>query len=209
MARSDTEHRVEEVADILSHDLKNSLNVARGNLELARETGEEEFFETAAAALDRVEELIEEVVYLARTGEFIEELELVDLGERTAHAWESVRTMDAALEIVSSSTFMASNRGISHLLENLIENAIVHAGPEVTVRVGELEGGFFVEDDGPGIPEEHRPHVFDRGYTVESGTSGLGLHIVFRIAEAHGWGATVTSSIDGGARFEFSGVEME
>lgn len=209
MARPDPEHRVEEIADILSHDLKSPLNVARGNIDLARETGEEEFLETAAAALDRAEELIEEVVYLARTGDFIEELELVDLGERTANAWENVRTQDASLEIVSSSGFMASNRGICHLLENLIENAIIHGGPEVSVRVGELKDGFFVEDDGPGIPEEHRPHVFDRGFSVGSETSGLGLHIVFLIAKAHGWEVTVESSIDGGARFEFSGVEME
>jgi len=71
-----------------------------------------------------------------------------------------------------------------------------------------LEDGFYVEDDGPGIPEENRTDIFDAGYsTAEEGT-GLGLSIVKRVAEAHGWDITVTESEVGGGRFEITGVEF-
>jgi signal transduction histidine kinase len=77
-----------------------------------------------------------------------------------------------------------------------------HTDSGVTVTVGAIDGGgFYVADDGPGIPPEEREAVFDLGVS-ENGT-GLGLAIVRRIADAHDWTATVTESETGGARFEF------
>lgn len=67
--------------------------------------------------------------------------------------------------------------------------------------------GFYIEDDGPGIPAEEREKVFNAGYlTAESGT-GLGLNIVKRVAEAHGWEINITESSLGGTRFEITGIE--
>lgn len=200
---------LEEIADILSHDLKNPLGVAQGNLELARETGEDQFFEKAANALQRIDDLVDGVVSLAQTGRLVEQLESVDLRERAQAAWENVQTADAELQLEGSLEFTASKRGLSHLLENLIDNALTHAGPAVTVRIGVVDDGFYLEDDGPGIPDEHRDRIFERGYPPDSASSGLGLHIVKRIADAHGWTLRPESSADGGARFEFTGVEVE
>ena len=77
----------------------------------------------------------------------------------------------------------------------------------VTVTVGGLEDGFYVEDDGPGIPESEREDVFETGYSsVENGT-GFGLSIVEQVADAHGWDVRLTDSAAGGARFEITGVE--
>jgi signal transduction histidine kinase len=80
----------------------------------------------------------------------------------------------------------------------------------VTVRLGPLSDapGFFVEDDGPGVPERDREAVFEFGYTTTKEGTGLGLGIVRRIAETHGWECRLTSGRDGGARFEFVGVEV-
>jgi signal transduction histidine kinase len=72
----------------------------------------------------------------------------------------------------------------------------------VTVTVGRVDGGFYVEDDGPGIESDEREQVFDHGHTTSDGGTGLGLVIVERIAEAHGWSVTVGDGTDGGARFE-------
>jgi signal transduction histidine kinase len=74
------------------------------------------------------------------------------------------------------------------------------------VADGDGTVGFYVEDDGPGIPPEERDEVLEQGYSGDTGT-GLGLAIVDRIADAHGWAVTITDGIDGGARFEFTGVE--
>jgi signal transduction histidine kinase len=67
--------------------------------------------------------------------------------------------------------------------------------------------GFYVEDSGPGIPPEKRDEVFEQGYSGDTGT-GLGLAIVGRITEAHDWSVDIRESPEGGARFEFRGVEL-
>jgi len=79
---------------------------------------------------------------------------------------------------------------------------------DVMVTVGVLTDGFYVEDDGPGIPPDRRDRVFDSGYTSAEDGTGLGLNIVERIVEAHGWEIAVTEGHDGGARFEITGVEF-
>lgn len=200
---------LDEIADILSHDLKNPLSLAYGNLELAREAGGDEHAEKAARALNRVETLVDEVVSLARTGKYVEEKEVVDLEEQAVAAWESVQTENADLQIEGTIEFNASERGVRHMLENIIDNAVKHSGPEVTVRVGALDEGFYIEDDGAGIPEPVREKIFDRGYSLESETSGLGLHIVKRIADAHGWSLSVEESTAGGTRFEVAGIDVQ
>jgi signal transduction histidine kinase len=76
----------------------------------------------------------------------------------------------------------------------------------VTVTVGDLadDAGFFVADDGPGIPPDERETVFEAGHSTAPDGTGFGLAIVDGIADAHGWTVRVTDSATGGARFEFS-----
>ncbi|PSQ13647.1 hypothetical protein BRC98_01200, partial [Halobacteriales archaeon QS_7_68_65] len=70
------------------------------------------------------------------------------------------------------------------------------------IRVGRSPGGFYVEDDGPGIAENEREKVFDSGYTTGEEGTGMGLSIVETIATAHGWAIDVTDGAGDGARFE-------
>jgi signal transduction histidine kinase len=76
----------------------------------------------------------------------------------------------------------------------------------ITVTVGDVDGGFFVADDGAGVPENERESVFQTGYSTGEGT-GVGLSIVEQVADAHGWSVRLVESEDGGARFEFTGVD--
>jgi len=73
-----------------------------------------------------------------------------------------------------------------------------------TIRVGGLSRGFYVEDDGFGIPAAEGEEVFEYGYSTDEEGAGLGLSIVEAVAEAHGWTVSVTESAEGGARFEFT-----
>jgi len=87
------------------------------------------------------------------------------------------------------------------------QDAVEHGDPHI--RVGLLDDGFFVADDGPGIPSEDREQVLSPGFTTaEDGHSGFGLAIVREIARAHGWSVEITESDDGGARFEFTGATV-
>ncbi|MFC6725100.1 ATP-binding protein, partial [Halobium palmae] len=81
-------------------------------------------------------------------------------------------------------------------------NVGARVGDGITVTVGPLDGdeGFFVRDDGPGIPPEVRTRAFDRGYTTRDEGTGFGLAIVKTIAEAHGWEIEAVDAE--GARFE-------
>ena len=72
----------------------------------------------------------------------------------------------------------------------------------VTVSVGTFSEGFYVADDGPGIPDDQQDAVFERGVSTREDGTGLGLAIVDRIADGHGWTVTVTDSKTGGSRFE-------
>jgi signal transduction histidine kinase len=103
---------------------------------------------------------------------------------------------------------MADRERLAQLLENLVRNAVQHGGDDVTVTVGDLEGGFFIEDDGPGIPIGDRDRVFDTGYSTETGGTGFGLSIVSTIVQAHGWRMTLTDGETGGARFEITGIRF-
>lgn len=73
---------------------------------------------------------------------------------------------------------------------------------DVTVKVGNLEDGFYVEDDGPGIPPAEHDWIFEQGYSTEEDGPGFGLAIV----RAHDWTSTVTEGPDGGERFEVTGI---
>ncbi|MFW6382893.1 MAG: ATP-binding protein, partial [Haloferacaceae archaeon] len=201
--------RLDEFASIISHDLRNPLSVATGFLELARETGEEEHFDRADRALEDMQEFLDDLLRLAREGRLVGDLEDADLEDVTRRAWANVATADAVLEFEEGCSLSVDRARVTELLENLFVNATEHASPAPTVRVGALpcdsdeQPGFYVEDDGPGIPAEDRERVFDSGFTTDDDGTGLGLAIVDRIAAAHGWRIEVTDGSDGGARFEF------
>jgi PAS domain S-box-containing protein len=201
--------RLEEFASVVSHDLRNPLTVAQGRLELAREECDSDHLTTVARAHDRMETLIEDLLALAREGETTMELEDVALPDITARCWQNVETAEATLHIDATHTIQADHSRLQQLLENLIRNAVEHGGADVTVRVGDLADGFFIADDGPGIPEESRARVFESGYSSTDEGTGYGLQIVSEIAIAHGWKVTVTNSDDGGARFEITGVTLD
>jgi signal transduction histidine kinase len=76
-------------------------------------------------------------------------------------------------------------------------------------RVRALEDGFYVADDGPGIPPSERDRVFELGHSSSDGGTGFGLDIVEQVATEHGWEIRVTDGKNGGARFEITDVETK
>jgi len=200
--------RLDEFASVVSHDLRNPLNVAVGGIDLARSEWDSEHLERAERALDRMEALIEDLLALARGDETLTELEPVDLAGITEQCWANVETMDATLVADSDGKIYADANRLKQMGENLVHNAIEHGGDDVTVTVGEFDGGFYIEDDGPGIPEDEYDDVFTAGYSTSDRGTGFGLSIVERIVEAHDWELCIAEGSKGGARFEVTGVEF-
>jgi len=195
--------RLDEFASVVSHDLRNPLSVAEGYLELARETGDVEHLATVSDAVERMRELVDDLLRLAREGRVVGDTEPVDVSVAARAAWGSVDTGDATLAVDDALVVEADEDRLRELFENLFRNSIEHGGDAPAVRVEATPAGFAVVDDGPGVREGRREEIFEVGVSsVEDGT-GFGLAIVRRIAEAHGWSVTVADGEEGGARFEF------
>lgn len=101
-----------------------------------------------------------------------------------------------------------ANARITELVENLFRNATEHGGEDVSITVGELDDGFYVEDTGLGIPEDKQQAVFEAGYSTAKDGTGFGLTIVTQVAQAHGWSIRVADGPKDGARFEITNVEF-
>ena len=241
--------RLEEFTSVVSHDLRNPLNIAQGRTELATAACDNEHLAVVDNALDRMEAIIEDSLTLARQGRTVETKASIEIAELLDRCWRVVDTGEAELRVVDDFRVHGDPDRLARIFENLFRNSVEHGSTssqtgsgdsvehgstssqtesgdsvehgerDVTIRVGllavmytstraETDGtfGFYVEDDGPGVPSDRREDVFDPGETTHPDGTGFGLAIVKRIAEAHGWSVSLTESIDGGARFEFTNV---
>ncbi|MFQ3285579.1 sensor histidine kinase, partial [Natronomonas sp.] len=202
-----------------SHDLRNPLSVAAGRLELAIEAhGDDENLVAVREALADADSRIDEMLEFARLGNAVTDPEPVSLSEAADAAWAVIETDGAAMTLREDVDLQGDADRIERLLENLFRNSVEHgstgsrAGSDdsvehgsaaVSVQFGATASGFYVSDDGPGIPESDREHVLESGFTTSADGSGSGLAIVDEIAAAHGWDVLVGESETGGARFEF------
>ncbi|WP_318570701.1 HAMP domain-containing sensor histidine kinase [Salinigranum marinum] len=287
---------VDQVSSVLSHDLRNPLDVAKAHLTAARETGDPDHFESVADAHDRMERIIRDVLTLTRGDAVVDPSNQVSIETAATDAWQSVDTDGAILDLVGSlPTVTADADRVRRLFENLFRNAVEHGSTgnrtepgdtveynatngqrksddnvehnstshqsqtpddsvehsstdnrtqsgdsvdydsdapapnthgdrgewnpgtreqpldrskettsegSLTVTVGALEDGFYVADDGTGIPADERETVFEPGHSTMNGGTGLGLAIVEQIIAVHDWNVTLTTADCGGARFE-------
>ncbi|MFW6018321.1 MAG: PAS domain-containing protein, partial [Halapricum sp.] len=158
--------QLDKFARIVSHDLRNPLEVASGRLELARKTCESPHLDDIETALDRIDTIIADTLALSRLGQTIENKRDVDLETYAEQCWNSVETADASFDPPESATIRADPDRLRHVCENLFRNAIEHGGADVTVSVDRLEDGFAITDDGSGLPED--VDIFDPGVTTSA-----------------------------------------
>ncbi len=213
--------RLEEFTGVVSHDLRNPLNIAQGRIDIVDAECDSDSIGAITRALDRMEAIIEDTLTLARQGQTVDtdEIETVKIESVVQHCADIVDIGNSEVRVVDSFSPQADRNRLYQLFENLIRNAVEHSETPVTIRIGRLNEmftstrvesdgtfGFYIEDDGPGVPKEKRSEVFEPGETTNPEGTGFGLPIVKRIAEAHGWEVSLTDSFDDGARFEFTNV---
>lgn len=195
------EIRRDFVANV-SHELRTPVTVIRANAETLRSGAvndpaqAEQFIDAMLRNAERLSEMISDLLNIARieAGKYQVELRRTQIIEPAVIAYEQVEqlaldkgtTLDFDLE--EGLVAQADGEALAHVLTNLLENAIKYtpAGSAV-VLAGRCEAGgvrLEVRDDGPGIPAEHRPRIFERFYRIDAGRSketggtGLGLAIV-------------------------------
>jgi signal transduction histidine kinase len=215
--------RLDQFASVVSHDLRNPLTVILGHLRhMEVDEDNQPHIDAIEESATRMENMIQDLLVLSRAGTTIEDLEHVSLADVAVESWETAQTDDAELELTvnESTTVRADRDRLRHIFENLFRNAVDHNNLPLTIRVGLLEAnaetpgdgqqaGFFIEDDGDGIPPDERDTVFDYGYTTSDEGTGFGLSIVTDVIAAHDWDIRIAESDEGGARFEISGVKID
>jgi PAS domain S-box-containing protein len=197
--------RLEEFTHVVAHDLRNPLTGAVGSLELARETNESRFFERAEQSLNRMGDLIEELLEVARDDRQTLTIQSPALESVVEEAWSYIDAPEATLSVKGGlGEIQADETRLLQLFANLFRNSIEHGGKDVTVDVGLLSDaeGFYVADSGPGLTEETRTAIQQFGQVGSASKTGIGMMSVTDIVDAHDWELAVPDA-DGGARFEF------
>ncbi|MEZ3170114.1 response regulator [Halorubrum sp. RMP-47] len=195
--------RLDEFTSIVSHDLRTPLQNAKTAAEMLRATNEEAHFDSLNQAHERMEQMIDELLTLAKEGELVVETESVDVSEIAAAAWESFNNLDDTLKLPDRAIHLNGDTSrLRRLFENLFRNVDEHCESPVTVTIGTSTDGFYIADDGAGLTVEAQNDIFDPGYTTATGGTGFGLTIVKRIVTAHGWEIEVSDSEHGGVRFD-------
>ena len=220
LARTE-ELRRNMVAD-LSHELRTPLTNIRGYIEgiadgvVAPSPEVLDLMQEETALLTRLIEDLQDIA-LAESGRLQLQVSDCDLGQLVNSAVQAFQQQAKAKGIALSaeSPQPASIRGdyrrLSQVVRNLLSNAIAYT-PEggrviVTSSIEDGAGRIVVQDNGPGIPQEDLPHVFERFYRVDrsrsrnTGGAGLGLTIARRLVEAHGGAFSVQSGPESGTRF--------
>ncbi|WP_336358148.1 histidine kinase N-terminal 7TM domain-containing protein [Haloarcula sp. CGMCC 1.6347] len=215
--------QLDQFAAVLSHDLRNPLNVASGRLALARERNDPEEFDRVEEAHDRMSSLIDEVLAFARDEKTTDRVEL-QLSALAKAAWGHVDTGEATLRIDGDRVIVGDRDQLLQLFENVFRNSVEHGstssrtgaddsvghgGAGVTIRVDATPDGFTISDNGPGVPPEEREEIFTHGVTSSESGTGLGLAIVQHVVESHGWDVEMTESQPGGAKLVISGLETK
>ena len=199
--------RLDKFASIVSHDLRSPLEVAMGQVELARDECDSPHLERATTAHDRIAAIIEDTLTLSRLGKTVEDKQDIELKKFVYDCWELVETGSITFDPPPAPVqIRADPDRLKQVCENLFRNAAEHAGEGVTVSVDRLEDGFAISDDGPGLPDD--VDIFETGKTTSAEGTGFGLSIVEEIVTAHGWEIRATESETGGATFEITGVEF-
>lgn len=202
-ALGEKDRRLAELADGLSHDLRNPLMVAEEYADLALETGNEEYLGRALDAIGRASTLVEGLSALAETGQGLTVLVDVPIAPVARDAWDTLESGSATVSIEADRAVRGDPRLLGRLFEAVFDNAVEHGGPDAAVRVGATGSGFYVEDDGPGI-EAGRCEALRSGSNATDGPAGVGFAVVRDVAAAHGWGLSLMEAPGGGLRIEFA-----
>jgi two-component system, OmpR family, sensor histidine kinase ChvG len=214
---------IESFAADVSHEFKNPLTSIRAAAEMLKDVEDREerarFAGVVEGEIARLERLLSSVREVTLVDSELEEpevetVDLVDLLKGLAGA-PRYRERGIEIELEAPSTGVevrAPGHRLAQVFENLLDNALGFTPDQGRIRVELRTEGrdavVRVEDQGPGLPEEHRQRIFDRFFTYRPNDgrarehTGLGLSIVKTVVERYGGSVALVDSSPGGAAFE-------
>lgn len=207
--------KLEQFTQDASHELRTPLAALNSSLDLALKTESyKEGIVSAKEDLRQVLILVERLLEIARLEQFVLRRETVDAAALVRDVVDKHRPLAAekgvAIEADTDESFLleADPSLLRQVLNNLLSNAIKYNKPDGTVTVELRKGKLAVSDTGIGIPKDAIPHIFDRFYQADDSRSqggfGLGLSLVKKIVDVHGWELSVKSTEGKGSRFSIA-----
>ena len=215
--------RQENFVSAASHELKTPLSVIAGYANLLRRWGKDDpkILDEAVAAISRESEnmkrIVEQLLWLAKLGNFTLNIAEFNLYEAVSDIVDGYKTAGIKHEITlsgdASVTLNTDKNLITEAVRTLVDNAIKYTPPqtgEINIAIKQTETGvcMTVADNGVGIAEADRAHIFERFYRCdkvrgrESGSCGLGLTICKQIIEMMGGKISVESELGNGSTFK-------
>lgn len=176
----------------------------------------QEFITYAVDGASRMREMIEGLLEYSRVQSRGRQPEPVDVNEVVDGVLENlhvaIQEADATVEVHDLGEALADEGQLGHVFQNLVSNALSHAGPSPHIEIGvePAEEGFacfFVADDGAGIPEQEQADlfgIFHRGSNAAGEGTGIGLAVCQRIVDRHDGEIGVKSAPGEGAKFWFT-----
>ncbi|MFW5924414.1 MAG: ATP-binding protein [archaeon] len=203
-ARAD---QLETLLEVLTHDLRNPLNLIDGYVELlAAELDESEEIETIQEATTRITEITEATLTYAKSGS-MSTVEPVSVARVAREVWQAEAPAAATLRVQGDTTIVVDRNLLEQFFENLFRNVLDHAGPDCTVTVEGLPDGFSIVEDGPRMPREVREKAMIGDFSTR-GTDDVTLAIVQAVVAAHDGTLTISDADGGGVRFEIHNMEV-
>ncbi len=191
---SKQKEELSDFAHFMGHDIRNSLTAIEGYVEELKEKHEDLYFEKILRRTNYVGNLLEHSIDLAEAGTTVEKKDRVDLDRLVATVADVIIPKSIKFNKDNLGTIEGDNGKLSQVFKNLFENAIVHGKPnKINVTKTEKKGKIVlsISNNGKLIDEKVNNKVFDRGYSTKKGSTGLGLSIVKKIIEGHGWDISI------------------
>ncbi len=206
--------RFDRLMHVVSHDLRDPLNVAQLHLEPMRVGGPSGPIAEVAESLDRAEEVIQDVVAVSRYSSAPSETESVSLGPLAVAAWRRVDSQAAVLEIDTNRILECDPTSLQHLFETIFRDVVerskrAEASDESsetaigTVKIGGSSDGFFVETSGADGIVADRRGASESGGSIDPSGPNLGMDVVSEVAATHGWETDFVGGPAGGLRYVF------
>ncbi|MBY8999949.1 MAG: PAS domain S-box protein [Candidatus Heimdallarchaeota archaeon] len=187
---SKQKEELSDFAHFMGHDIRNSLAAIEGYVEQLKEKYEDLYFEKILRRTNYVGNLLEHSIELAEAGTAVEKTDQVDLDRLVETVADVIIPKSIKFTKESLGTIKGDNSKLSQVFKNLFENSLAHGKPnKISVTKSEKKDKIVISisNDGIIIDEKIINKVFDRGFSSKKGSTGLGLSIVKKIVEGHGW----------------------